>query len=244
MVTLAVGCIAAGACGSDDGADGGRVPLRVFAAASFAGALIEMETAFEQRTPGVDVQLNLAGSSALRTQILEGAPADVYVSADETNMNDLIARGAATTSVIVARNTMQLAVPAGNPAGIEGLADLADDDLLIGLCAETVPCGGFARRVLANAGIIASPDTNEADVRSLLTKIGTGELDAGIVYASDVAAATDIDGLDIAADVNVITVARAAVLTDSSAPAAAGAFVEFMLSPDGQSVLARNGFAT
>jgi len=217
--------------------------MRVFGAASFASALTEMETAFEQRSPNIDVQLVLAGSSALRLQILEGAPADVYVSADETNMNELIAGGAATTSATVARNTMQLAVPTGNPAGVDGLGDLSDDDLLVGLCAETVPCGRFARQVLANAGVTASVDTNEADVRSLLTKIGAGELDAGIVYASDVAITDDVDGLDIAADVNVVTAAPVAVLTESSAPIAAAAFVDFMLSPDGQSILAHNGFA-
>ena len=124
------------------------------------------------------------------------------------------------------------------------MTDLADPDLLIGLCAESVPCGDFARQVLANADIVPSPDTNEADVRSLVTKIGVGELDAGIVYASDVVVADDIDGLDIPPEVNVVTAASVAVLTETSNPSAAKAFVDFLLSAPGRAILGRNGFTT
>lgn len=244
ILACAVGCLVVTACSASGGDEATRRPLAVFAAASFSTAFAEVEDAYETATPDVDVRLNLAGSSALRVQILEGAPADVYASADESNMNEILAADAATTSMVFARNTMQLAVPAGNPAQVSGLSDLADDDLLIGLCAEGVPCGEFARQVLANAGITPAPDTNEADVRSLLTKIGTGELDAGIVYASDIVDVPNLEGVEIDAAVNVVTVAPGAVLAESSMPVEAAAFLEFMLSSAGRAILAQNGFAT
>lgn len=244
VVVLGFGALATSACGASGDTDDGPVPLLVFAAASFSNALADAEAEFEAMEPNIDVRLNLAGSSALRVQIFEGAPADVYISADESNMVEVIESGAATTSTVFARNTMQLAVPAGNPAGVRGVADLADADLLIGLCAENVPCGDYARRVLSNADIVPSLDTNEADVRSLMTKIGAGELDVGMVYASDVAVADDVDGLDIPTEFNVVTTAPVAVLTATANPAAANAFVDFLLSGPGQAILIRNGFTT
>jgi molybdate transport system substrate-binding protein len=140
-------------------------------------------------------------------------------------------------------NRLQIAVPAGNDAGVTGLDDFADADLLIGLCAEEVPCGEFAREALANAGVTPSIDTNEPDVRSLLTKVEVGDLDAGIVYVTDVIAAGDaVEGVDIPADVNVIATYPIAALTDAGNAEVADAFVEFVLSDEGQEVLGSYGF--
>jgi molybdate transport system substrate-binding protein len=220
-----------------------REPLLVFATASLTNAFEEIATTFEAGRPEFDVELNLAGSSSLREQILEGAPADVFVSANTANMDQVIEAGEAATSAILATNSLQIAVPAGNPAGVTGLSDFARDELLIGLCAEGVPCGDFGRQALANANVAAAVDTNEADVRALLVKIEAGELDAGIVYVTDVLAAADrVEGVDIPADVNVVAAYPIAVLTNAPNPDGADAFVTLAVSDEARAILTRYGF--
>jgi molybdate transport system substrate-binding protein len=215
--------------------------LTVFAAASLTDAFGESAAAFEAEHPGVTVTLNFAASSALREQILAGAPADVFASASADDMDQLAGAGApAGEPRVFARNRLVIAVPAGNPAGITGLEDFADPGRLIGLCAEEVPCGRYARRALASAGVTASLDTNEPDVRALVTKVAAGELDAGIVYATDVT-----DGVE-AIEIPVVHAVAAAysivVLGASPRQDLAGAFVDFVLSPRGQARLAVHGF--
>jgi molybdate transport system substrate-binding protein len=233
--------LTAAACGQDD--DPPAETVTVFAAASLTDAFTEVADAFEAANAGITVELNFAGSSALREQILAGAPADVFASANPSNMTAVIDGGAATESADFVENRLQIAVPAGNPAGITGLADFADADLLLGLCAEEVPCGQFGREALAGAGITPSLDTNEPDVRSLLTKLEAGELDAGIVYRTDVLAGGDaVEGIDIPADQDVLATYPIAVLTASGNPDAAAAFVAFVLSEEGQAIMASYGF--
>lgn len=231
------------ACGSRQ--EESRADLLVSAAASLTDAFGAIEAGFEEAHPDVDVILNLAGSSALREQILEGAPADVFAPANTHTMDEVVAAGETMgPPEIFARNLLQIAVPAGNPAGIRGLADFSDPSLLIGLCAEGVPCGDFARQVLANAGVDPAVDTNEPDVRALLTKIEAGELDAGITYVTDVSStAGGVDGVDIPDDVNVVAEYPIAVLAGSGNRDTARAFIEFVLSDQGQSVLGEFGFA-
>lgn len=218
--------------------------LLVSAAASLTDVLFEIETAFETTYPDVDVVLNLAGSSALREQIREGAPADVFASANMSNMQQLVDAGeVAGEPVIFAMNSLEIAVPAGNPAGVTGLADLGREELLIGLCAEAVPCGDFARLVLDNAGVAPAIDTNEPDVRALLTKLELGELDAGITYVTDVAAAAgQVEGVAIPDADNVIAEYPIAALANAPNPAAAAVFVDFVLSADGRAILSSYGF--
>jgi len=217
--------------------------LLVSAAASLTDAFGEMETAFETANPGVDVVLNLGSSSSLREQILEGAPADVFASANTSNMDQVIEGNAATDSDIFTTNLLQIAVPEGNEAGVTGLDDFANEDLLIGLCAEDVPCGDFARQALENAGVTPSIDTNEPDVRALLTKIEAGELDAGIVYVTDVLSTGGaVEGIDIPTEDNVVASYPIAALTAASNPDAAAAFVAFVLSDEGQAILQDFGF--
>jgi molybdate transport system substrate-binding protein len=221
--------------------------LLVFAAASLTDALAEVESAFEDANPGVDVELNLAGSSALREQILEGAPADVFMSANASNMDQVIEADEATESAIFVTNLLQIAVPAGNTGGVTGLDDFADDALLIGLCAEEVPCGDFGRQALENAGVTPAIDTNEPDVRALLTKIAEDELDAGIVYVTDVLAqdfADDVEGIDIPPDDNVLAEYPISALSNAPNPDAAAAFVAFVLSSEGQAILNEYGFGS
>jgi len=218
--------------------------LLVSAAASLTDAFADIEEAFEASRPGTDVVLNLAGSSALREQILEGAPADVFASANRFNMDKVVQGGeAATEPQVFATNLLQIAVPAGNPAGVTGLADFGRDELLIGLCAEAVPCGDFARAALANGGVAPSVDSNEPDVRALITKIELGELDAGITYVTDVASTSGgVDGIDIPLEDNVVAEYPIVVLRSTGDAAAAAAFVEFVLSNEGQAILDEHGF--
>ena len=220
--------------------------LLVSAAASLTDAFAEMESAFEDANPDVDVVLNLGSSSALREQILEGAPADVFASANTSNMDQVAEAGeVAAEPEIFVTNSLQIAVPAGNPFGVTGLEDFAREELLIGLCAEDVPCGDFGRQALENAGVTPSIDTNEADVRALLTKIEAGELDAGITYVTDVLSTSGtVEGVDIPAEVNVVAEYPIATLTGAPNPGAAAAWVEFVLSEEGQAILTSYGFTS
>ncbi|HSM06604.1 MAG TPA: molybdate ABC transporter substrate-binding protein, partial [Longimicrobiales bacterium] len=179
----------------------------------------------------------------LRAQILEGAPVDVYASANMANMDRIEAAGAAAgTPRIFAWNRLQIAVPRGNPAGVTGLADLAREELLVGLCAREVPCGTFARTALSRAGIVPAVDTEEPDVRALLTKVGLGELDAAVTYATDVAASDAVDGIAIPGSLNVDATYPVVVLAGAPNPAVARAFVDHVLSAAGRASLARFGF--
>ncbi|HEY7563735.1 MAG TPA: molybdate ABC transporter substrate-binding protein [Acidimicrobiia bacterium] len=219
--------------------------MLVSAAASLTDAFGEIESVFEASYPGVDVVLNLASSSTLREQILEGAPVDVFASANPSIMEQVVEAGAVEEAEVFAHNLLQIAVPAGNPAGITGLADFGNDDLLIGLCAEEVPCGDFGRQALERAGVTPVLDTNEPDVRALLTKIEAGELDAGITYVTDVLAAGDaVEGIDIPEEFNMVAEYQIAALTDGPNPEAAAAFVELVLSPQGQEILSSYGFSS
>lgn len=221
-----------------------RGRLLVSAAASLTDAFAAVDSAFEAAHPNVDVALNLGGSSSLRAQILGGAPVDVFASANASNMDRVVRAGQVSGKPhVFARNRLQIAVPAGNPAGVHDLHDFADAKLRIGLCAPQVPCGDFARKVLERAGVVPSLDTDEPDVRALLTKIELGELDAGITYVTDVVSARgSVQGIDIPDDVNVTAEYPIAVLEGAPNPVAAEAFVAFVLSGAGQAILEKYGF--
>ena len=237
VAVIVVGCAAAPGSGDIEG------EVLVSAAASLTDAFRSVEAAFEDLHPDVDVILNFGPSSGLRTQIVEGAPVDVFASADTANM-DAVADEWATEPSVFATNRLAIAVPAGNPAGVGGLADLARDDLLIGLCAEGDPCGEYARTALASAGVVASVDTAETDVRALLDKIAAGELDAGIVYWSDVRGNRSVEDVAIPAEHDVVASYPIAVLSGAPNPAAARAFVEFVLSLQGQGIMSAHGLGS
>jgi molybdate transport system substrate-binding protein len=245
LAALVAACDAEGTGGSE--ADGGAVAgeVLVSAASSLTDAFEDIESAFEAAHPGVDVVLNLGSSSTLAVQILEGAPVDVFASANPANMERVRAAGQVRgAAAVFARNRLQIAVPAGNPAAITGLADFANESLRLGLCAETVPCGIFARQALERAGVAPELDTNEADVRALLNKIELGELDAGITYVTDVASARGaVQGIDIPEEYNVVAEYPIAVLAGAPNPRGAEAFVRFVLSEEGRRILAAHGFA-
>jgi len=238
---LAVGAlIAITACGGSS-AD---TTILVSAAASLTDAFAVIEDEFEANHPGTDVVLNLAGSASLREQLLEGAPVDVFASANESVMATVVAGGqAAQAPVVFAHNRLQIAVPRGNPGAVTGLSDFADDGLLIGLCAEGVPCGDLARQVLAAADIVPSVDTLETDVRSLLTKIEEGEIDAGIVYRSDVhGAGGTVEPVEVRVAGDFVAGYPIVVVEGAPNPGGASKFVDFVLSETGQRILVDHGF--
>ncbi len=228
------------ACGEDGTQRAAQV--QVFAAASLTEAFAELADVFELANPGQEVRLNLAGSSRLSTQILEGGPADVFASADRPNM-DLVDQAGSLLGpqVVFATNRLEIAVPPGNPGQVSGLADFANASLLIGLCAEAVPCGALAAQALAASSVEPAVDTYEADVKALLTKITADELDAGLVYATDVLAA---DGAVAGIEINFdqATSYPVAVLENGSNPTGGRLFVAFLLSEAGQEILKRHGF--
>lgn len=217
--------------------------LTVFAAASLTETFDSLATEFEQQHPNVDVVLSYGGSSGLAAQITEGAPADVFAAASEATMTTVTEAGDASGPTIFTSNTLELAVPAGNPAGITGLSDLADPALAIALCDVAVPCGAATQKLLDSVGIVASPDTLEQDVKAVLTKVELGEADAGLVYVTDVQAAGDgVEGIVVPGAADVVTRYPIAVLSTAPNPDAAAAWVAFVLSDAGQQALADAGF--
>lgn len=244
IVLLATAC-GSGAPASGGAPSGGALSgdVLVSAAASLTDAFGDLEAAFEDRHPDVDVVLNLAGSSTLREQILDGAPVDVVATADTATMATVADAGAvAGDAAVFATNQLQIAVPAGNPAGIRVLDDFADEGRYLGLCAPEVPCGALARQALDAAGVTPSIDTEEPSVRALLAKVAARELDAAIMYATDVAAEAAVDGVDLPAAADVTATYPIAVLADAPNPAAATAFARLVRSPEGRALLAARGF--
>lgn len=212
--------------------------IEVYAAASLQRSFDEIATAFEAAHPGVTVQAVYDGSSTLATQIGEGAPADVFASADEKNMAKVAAQ--APDPRIFAGNTLVIAVPAGDPGKVRGLADLARVTTV--LCAPEVPCGAASATLLSNAGVSVTPASSEQNVTAVLTKVAAGEADAGLVYATDAVGRDDVESVVPAGADAVVNRYPIAALTDAPNPTAAAAFVAFVLSADGQKILADAGF--
>jgi len=249
----AVGLALAG-CGSDTAGDGQGTPgsatptvsgdITVFAAASLTESFTQLGTDFEEANPEATVTFNFAGSSALAKQINEGAPADVFASAAPTNMKQVTDTGSITESpVTFVTNTLEIAVPAGNPAGITGLADFGKADLKIALCAEQVPCGTASKKVFEAAGITAAPDTLEQDVKAVLSKVSLGEVDAALVYKTDIQAAGDkVEGIEFPEAAQAVNEYPIATCAKAPNPEGAKAFVDFVLSDKGRAVLTEAGF--
>ncbi|MBH0130011.1 molybdate ABC transporter substrate-binding protein [Salinibacterium sp. NK8237] len=228
---------------SDDGALQGE--LTIFAAASLTASFSELAEAFGAENPGVTIApISFDGSSTLATQISEGAPADVFASADDATMQQVSAE-LATAPVSFASNELQIAVQPGNPLDITALSDLAEPAVQVALCAPAVPCGAASHILLDNAEIALTPVTEEQNVTAVLTKVELGEVDAGLVYVTDVLnAAGAVEGVEIVNAATARNTYPIAVLNEAVQPAIAAAFVDFVLSAQGQSILASYGFST
>ncbi len=219
------------ACGVADDAD-----VTVSAAASLGDAVAEVVAAMEAATPGLAIDLNVGGSSTLVEQVLRGAPVDVLATADAVSMARAADADAVTDPRPFATNDLVVAWPTDGPT--RTAADLADPALLVGLCAPQVPCGRAARDALDEAGITPAPDTEDGDVRTLLGRLAQGELDVGVVYATDVAAADGaVTGTPLPGGSTTLFVA-----TTPDAPPAADDVVAFLRSPAGAAILREHGF--
>lgn len=246
VVVAAMLATACGAAGDHEEGGSSGVPsaeLTVFAAVSLTDAFEDVRTAFVAQHSGVNVVVNYAGSQTLASQIIEGAPADVFASADAAQMDRVVAEGRVSgRPEIFASNVLAIAVAPGNPLGIQGLDDLADPALLVVLPAEEVPAGRYSRSALEVAGVAVQPVSLEPSVRAALSKVELGEADASIVYASDVVAADAVTGVPIPAAQNVAAQYPVAVLNHAPNPAIAAEFVAYVRSDAGQHVLATHGF--
>ena len=222
-----------------------RGTVTVFAAASLKKTFTEIGAEFEKAHPGVRVTFNFAGSSDLVAQLQQGAPADVFASADTTNMDK--ATGDSLTAappVSFASNTLEIAVPPGNPARIAGLADLARPDVKVVLCAPEAPCGSAATKVEAAAKIDIKPVSEEQSVTDVLGKVTSKEADAGLVYVTDVKGAGNaVEGVEFAESASAVNTYPIATLRASKNAAAARAFLEAVTGEPGQGILAAAGFA-
>jgi molybdate transport system substrate-binding protein len=253
LVALAAVSVLAG-CGSSSGgasssgsAASGSSSLTgqitVLAAASLTGSFTTLGHQFEAAHPGTKIVFSFGASSTLATQITQGAPADVFASASARNMDQVVAAKAAADPRTFAKNVMEIAVPPANPAKITQLPDLGKPGVKVVLCAEAVPCGATARKVFANAKLTVTAVSNEADVKATLSKVQLGEADAAVVYVTDVlAAGAKVTGITIPADVNASTSYPIAALTGAKNPSLAKAFVDYVLSVDGATMLTQAGF--
>lgn len=256
LVLLSLGLVpAVSACGDQTGSSTDERRLVVFAASSLTEAFEEAGTTFEAAHPGTRVRFNFGGSSALTTQITEGAPADVFASADTAQMALAVQRGDAGEPRTFATNSLVVVTPADGTQ-VRAFADLASPNLKLVLAAPDVPAGRYAREALTRASapragiregfaqeVLANVRSNEPNVRAVLTKVQLGEADAGIVYATDArAAAGDVTVVEIPAAYNPTAEYPIAVVTGTHDAALARTFLEFILSAEGQAILQRFGF--
>ncbi len=230
---------------SPDAAAAEARTLTVFAAASLTGTFTELGRQFEADHPGVKVAFNFSGSSDLVAQIQEGAPADVFASADTKNMEKLTTDGLeGDEPVEFASNALQIVTPPDNPAKIASLADLAQKDVDLVICAPEVPCGSAAEKVEAAAGVDFKPVSEEQSVKDVLAKVTSGEADAGLVYVTDVKAAGDaVNGIAFPESGSAVNTYPIATVEASRYDDLADEFVALVLGDEGQAVLASAGFA-
>ncbi|MEV1288002.1 molybdate ABC transporter substrate-binding protein [Micromonospora sp. NPDC049679] len=241
LLTLVAACGGGAAAPADGAPVTGRVT--VLAAASLTEVFTRIGADFEAGHPGVRVVFSFAGSSQLARQLVAGAPADVFAAANPVTMATVTAsRETDGTPAVFARNQLVIAVPAGNPRRIVDLGGLAAAGTRVALCAPQVPCGAAARTALAAAGVAFTPVTLEQDVKAALAKLRLGEVDAALVYRTDVRGLRDVEGIEFAQSTATTNDYPVVALADAPNRAGAAAFVAYLLSADARAVLAAAGF--
>jgi molybdate transport system substrate-binding protein len=231
------------------------VALTIFGAASLQGALGKAKTVYETANPGTTLTISTDSSSALETQIEQGAPADVFLSADTTNPKKLVDGGLTDgAAVTFAGNKLTIVVPTANPAGITTPADLAKNGVKVIAAGDTVPITKYATQLVGNlakqpgypANFVAAYTANiaskEDNVKALIAKIELGEGDAGIVYVTDAKASTKVKAIDVSDAANVPATYDGVVVKASKDAVAAKAFLDWFAGPDGQAILSSLGF--
>ncbi|MEV4642202.1 molybdate ABC transporter substrate-binding protein [Actinoplanes sp. NPDC049548] len=239
--------IGATGCGGGTASPAGSTPagtVTVFAAASLTETFTTIGKQYESAHPGTRVSFNFAGSSALATQINQGAPADVFASAAPKNMATVTDAGnAAGAPVTFAKNQLVITVTKGNPKKIAGPADLSKPGLKVALCAEAVPCGAAAKTALEAAGVKLMPVTLEQDVKAALSKVKLGEVDASLVYRTDAkVASADVDAVEFPESAKAVNEYPIVALKNAKNPAEAQGFIDYVRSADGTKVLTEAGF--
>jgi len=252
ILAVALATAAAAGCSSSSGSGSSSASLTansvsgsitVFAAASLQGAFTTIGKQFEAAHPGTTVKFSFGPSSGLADQITSGSPADVFASASPQNMQQVVSAGDASSPVTFAKNVMEVAVPPSNPAHVTSVTDLAKSSVKTALCQPQVPCGFTAEKVFSNAKISVKPVTLQPDVKSVLTQVELDNVDAGMVYVTDVmAAGSKVKGIQIPASENASTAYPIATINSSKNKATAQAFTAYVASPAGQKVLAAEGF--
>jgi molybdate transport system substrate-binding protein len=255
VIAAVLAAVAAAGCSSGTSGSSSTTPaagssasastssITVFAAASLMGTFTQLGKQFDAAHPGDTVKFSFGPSSGLATEITSGAPADVFASAAPANMQTVVTAGDASSPQDFAKNEMEVAVPPSNPANVTSVHDLAKSSVKVALCQPQVPCGVVAAEVFKNTGITVKPVTLQADVKSVLTQVELGNVDAGMVYVTDVmAAGSKVKGVTISASDNASTLYPIAPLNSSKNKSEARAFVAYVLSPAGQQVLAAAGF--
>ena len=231
------------AAGATSGSGALTGSITVFAASSLTEAFTTLGKQFAAAHPGAHVAFDFDSSSALASSIQQGQKADVFASASPTNMATVVSSGDVDTPHDFTRNEMEIATPPGNPAGIRSVADLARTGVKVALCDPAVPCGATAEKVFQNAKVTVKATASEPDVKSTLGVVTTKEVDAGMVYVTDVrAAGSQVTGVPIPSSVNASTTYPIATVKDSAHHALAQAWVDYVLSAAGQKVLAADGF--
>jgi molybdate transport system substrate-binding protein len=243
-VVAMAGCSSSGSpSSSSTGGSNKTSAITVFAAASLMGSFTKIGRQFEAAHPGDTVKFSFGPSSGLSTEITSGAPADVFASASPKNMDAVVTGGDASSPQDFAKNTAEIAVPPSNPAHVISVSDLAKSSVKVALCQPQVPCGVVAAAVFKNAGITVKPVTLQPDVKSTLTQVELGNVDAGVVYVTDVlAAGAKVKGVVIPTNDNASTSYPIAAISKSTNLSIAQQFVAYVLSPAGQQVLASAGF--
>jgi molybdate transport system substrate-binding protein len=217
--------------------------ITVFAASSLKETFTELGKQFEAAHPGDTVKFSFGASSSLATQITSGAPADVFASASTKNMSQVVTVGDASGPQNFAKNIMEVAVPPSNPGHVTAVTDLAKSSVKVALCQPQVPCGVVAAEVFKNADLKVRPVTLQPDVKSVLTQVELGNVDAGVVYVTDVmAAGAKVKGVTIPASDEASTLYPIATISNSKYQSIAQAFVAYVLSSAGQQVLTTAGF--
>ncbi|MGH3916886.1 MAG: molybdate ABC transporter substrate-binding protein [Pseudonocardiaceae bacterium] len=251
VVGIVVGGLLLAGCGGAENSPAAEPPsppqqatVTVLAAASLVDVFEQLEPVFEQATPGADLQFSFGASSDLAQQIVNGAPADVFASANASQMKVVSDAGLAEgTAKVFTTNVLTIVTPIGNPKGITTFADLARPDVTEVVCAPQVPCGAATEKIEQVTGVTLSPASEEPDVRAVLSKVITGEADAGLVYVTDARSAVDqlvqIDFPEAREAINEYFIAG---LREAPQPRYAQAFVDFILGPDGQQALVDAGF--
>ncbi|MGH3978952.1 MAG: molybdate ABC transporter substrate-binding protein [Pseudonocardiaceae bacterium] len=245
---LVAGALLLAGCGGDGEQEGAaaqpqRQTVTVLAAASLTDVFQELEPAFERANPGADLRFNFAASSDLASQIVAGAPADVFASANEKQMQKVAGAGLLDgRAQLFATNTLTIAVPPGNPKGIEGFADLARPDVNEVVCAPQVPCGAATGEIEQATGVALSPASEEPDVRSVLSKVASADADAGLVYVTDVATTSDVESVAFPEAGSAVNEYPIAVIAGAPAGTLGRAFVDFVRGDRGRQALQDAGF--